>query len=87
MLADLYYLAFPKDPRRNKLLVYGVYLLELVQTVMLTHSAFTVFGFGYGDLSQFNNVDLAWFEVPIISGIGKNHLSYYFSISSYPYKQ
>ncbi|KAF9549700.1 hypothetical protein CPC08DRAFT_769019 [Agrocybe pediades] len=65
----LYYLAFPRDPMRNKLLVYGVYALELTQTVMITHSAFVVFGSGYGDLSQFNNVSLAWFEVPIISGI------------------
>jgi len=35
----------------------------------MTHTAFRVFGFGYGDFDVFNDVELAWFEVPIISGV------------------
>ncbi|KAF4616577.1 hypothetical protein D9613_008945 [Agrocybe pediades] len=65
----LYYLAFPNDPLRNKLLVYVVFALEITQTVIMTNTAFRVFGFGYGDFDAFNDVELAWFEVPVICGV------------------
>ena len=68
---DMYYLAFPADPTRNKLFVYSVFVLEVVQTVIITQSAFHVFGEGYGNFAYFNGVELAWFSVPIITGIGK----------------
>ncbi|PPQ72104.1 hypothetical protein CVT26_006882 [Gymnopilus dilepis] len=65
----LYYLAFPKDPLRNKIFVYLVFAFEVIQTVIVTDSAWRVFGSGYGDFSVYNNVALAWFSVPLISGI------------------
>ena len=67
----MYYLAFPTDPRRNKFLVYSVFILEVMQTIIITESAFHVFAKGYGDFSYYNGVELAWFSVPIITGIGK----------------
>jgi len=76
---DMYYLAFPKDPLRNKIVVYTVYVLELLQTVIITTSAFHVFAAGYGNFTFYNGVELAWFSVPIISGLGKRC---FFSISS-----
>ncbi|KDR72258.1 hypothetical protein GALMADRAFT_143116 [Galerina marginata CBS 339.88] len=65
----LYHLAFPKDPLRNKIFVYLVFLLEVLQTVIITISAWNVFGSGYGDFSVYNRVALAWFSVPVISGV------------------
>ncbi|KAF4611082.1 hypothetical protein D9613_006492 [Agrocybe pediades] len=65
----LFYLAFPKDPLRNKLLVAAVFILELVQTIIITDSAFNVFAIGYGDFRYYNNIDIAWFSVPIITGL------------------
>ncbi|KAK0215455.1 hypothetical protein IW262DRAFT_218843 [Armillaria fumosa] len=46
----LYYLAFPMDRQFVKSLVYGIYILELVQTILIAHDAFAVFGYGFGDL-------------------------------------
>ncbi|KAF4616578.1 hypothetical protein D9613_008944 [Agrocybe pediades] len=66
---NLYHLAFPKDPLRNKILVYSVFILEIVQTCIITDTAFRVFGFGYGDISYFNDIGIAWFSVPIITGL------------------
>ncbi|KAF7339009.1 hypothetical protein MVEN_01977100 [Mycena venus] len=49
--SNFFYLAFPRDKRSNKILVYTVYLIELVQTVWLTHDAFAIFGYGFADFS------------------------------------
>ena len=68
----MYYLAFPTDPKRNKFFVYSVFILEVMQTIMFTHTAFRVFGEGYGNLEIFHSIDLAWFSVPILTGIGRH---------------
>ena len=68
---DMYYLAFPTDPKRNKCFVYSVFILEVMQTIMFTHTAFRIFGEGYGNLEIFHSIDLAWFSVPILTGIGR----------------
>ena len=69
---DMYYLAFPTDPKRNKFFVYSVFILEVMQTIMFTYTAFHVFGEGYGNLENFHSIDLAWFSVPILTGIGRH---------------
>ncbi|KAF8956172.1 hypothetical protein BDZ97DRAFT_1764014 [Flammula alnicola] len=69
MQVYMYYLAFPRDPTRNKVFVYMVYALEVLQTVIITQSAFHVFGAGYGRFSDYDHVELAWFSVPVISGL------------------
>lgn len=66
----MYYLSFPTDPIRNKALVYSIFALEFLQTVIVTISAYHVFATGYGDFSFYNSVDLAWLDVPVISGVG-----------------
>ncbi|KAJ7433989.1 hypothetical protein FB451DRAFT_1419319 [Mycena latifolia] len=65
----LYYEAFPRDRLFNKCLVYTLYLLELVQTILMTHDAFAIFGSGFGDLSTLKAIHFAWFAIPIMSGI------------------
>ncbi len=65
-LLDLYYLAFPKDRRLIKCIVYGIYIIEFVQTILVTHDAFAIFGYGFGDLEALTDVHFNWLVVPIM---------------------
>ncbi|KAK0433779.1 hypothetical protein EV421DRAFT_2039976 [Armillaria borealis] len=65
----LYYLAFPKDRNFTKCLVYGVYIVEFVQTMLVTHDAFERFGYGFGDIDALTASYFSWLTVPIMSGI------------------
>ncbi|PBK84755.1 hypothetical protein ARMGADRAFT_1088211 [Armillaria gallica] len=49
----LYYLAFPNDRRFIKYIVYGIYVVEFGQTMLIAHDMFAIFGYGYGDLDVF----------------------------------
>ncbi|KAK0212241.1 hypothetical protein DFS33DRAFT_1482176 [Desarmillaria ectypa] len=63
----LYYLAFPKDRRFTKYLVYGIYVVEFVQTMLVTHDAFATFGYGFGDIEALTGMYFNWLAVPIMS--------------------
>ncbi|KAJ7327852.1 hypothetical protein DFH08DRAFT_816026 [Mycena albidolilacea] len=65
----LYYGAFPQDPGFTKFLVYTVYTIVLVQTVLMTHRAFTSFVYGFGDPSALTSLGFEWFSLPILSGL------------------
>ncbi|KAF8162618.1 hypothetical protein B0H34DRAFT_692074 [Crassisporium funariophilum] len=65
----MYYLAFPKDSLRSKILVYGVYLLEVLQTVLTTQVGFHAFAEGFGNLGSLDEIGLTWLAIPVISGI------------------
>jgi hypothetical protein len=67
---DLYYEAFPNDRVYTKSLVYGVYTVELVQSILVTHDAFAIFGDGFGNLSALTVTHFDWLTVPIMSGFG-----------------
>ena len=79
----MYYLAFPTDPKRNKVFVYSVFILEVTQTIIATRSAFHVFGEGYGNLAFFYGVQLSWFSVPILTGISRHYIQNYHRMSTY----
>ncbi|KAF8133565.1 hypothetical protein K438DRAFT_1739065 [Mycena galopus ATCC 62051] len=65
----LYYLAFPKDRLSTKCLVYGVYTLELVETIIITRDAFATFGYGFSDISALNKINFNWLTIPVMSGL------------------
>ncbi|KAK0430062.1 hypothetical protein EV421DRAFT_1860971, partial [Armillaria borealis] len=65
----LYYLAFPNDRKFTKFLVYGIYIVEFVQTILVTCDAFERFGYGFGDIDALTASYLSWPTVPIMSGI------------------
>ncbi|KAF9463137.1 hypothetical protein BDZ94DRAFT_1322042 [Collybia nuda] len=76
----LYYLAFPKDKRLSKTLVFGVYALETVQTILLSQDAFTLYTLAnvvgvIADTSPERPlyravpVSLTKYAVPVIGGI------------------
>ncbi|PBK88482.1 hypothetical protein ARMGADRAFT_1167950 [Armillaria gallica] len=65
----LYYLAFPKDRRSIKYLVYGIYIVEFAQTILVSHEAFAMFGYGFGDLDALTEVHFNWLIVPIMTAV------------------
>ncbi|KAJ6528754.1 hypothetical protein DFH09DRAFT_1412688, partial [Mycena vulgaris] len=65
----LYYQAFPNDRWPTKCLVYTVYTIELVQTILLTHDAFIMFGYGFGNPSALVEVGFYWLTIPVMSGL------------------
>ncbi|KAK0236474.1 hypothetical protein EDD85DRAFT_642972 [Armillaria nabsnona] len=78
----LYYLAFPNDRRFIKYLVYGIYVIEFVQTMFIIHDVFATFGYGFGDMDTLTTRHLSWFTVPIISAVaaGVVHVFYAYRI-------
>ncbi|PBL04271.1 hypothetical protein ARMGADRAFT_1070746 [Armillaria gallica] len=65
----LYYLAFPNDRKFIKYLVYGIYIIEFVQTMLITHDAFAALGYGFGDVEALTRMHFNWLTVPIMSAI------------------
>ncbi|KAK0196105.1 hypothetical protein F5146DRAFT_317844 [Armillaria mellea] len=65
----LYYLAFPNDRQFIKYLVYGIYIVEFVQTIFLSHDAFAIFGYGFGNLDALTDIHFYWLIGPIMSAI------------------
>ncbi|SJK98199.1 uncharacterized protein ARMOST_01460 [Armillaria ostoyae] len=63
----LYYLAFPKDRKFTKYLVYGIYVVEFVQTILVSHDVFATFGYGFGNIKALTEVHFNWLVVPIMS--------------------
>ncbi|KDR79672.1 hypothetical protein GALMADRAFT_63064, partial [Galerina marginata CBS 339.88] len=65
----IYHLAFQRDPRRNKFLVFTVFAIELAQTIFFTDSAFYIFGDGFGNFQHFEDIKFTWFSAPLMTGI------------------
>ena len=71
LYSDLYYTAFPKDKLSFQLLVYGIYVVETVQTVMITWDAFQNFAFGFADLQALDQINMLWLDCCILDGFGE----------------
>ncbi|PPQ84160.1 hypothetical protein CVT25_002026 [Psilocybe cyanescens] len=65
----IYYLAFPKDSFRFKTLVYGVYALEVIQTIMLCRTLFSSFVYGFLNENILDQIGDLWFSIPILGGL------------------
>lgn len=68
---DIYYLASSNDSWRTNALVYGVYLVETIQTVLLSYTAFKTFAAGFGNINAIINGSILWFSIPIMSSAGR----------------
>ncbi len=71
---DLYYLAFPKDRKFTKYLVYGIYIVEFVQTILVSHDIFAMFGYGFGNIEALTEVHFNWLIIPIMSAVGTSSI-------------
>lgn len=70
----LYYLAFANDRVYMKCLVYGIYILEFVQSVLIAESVFRnyeLFLTGFGGAGALETHGTTWFSFPILTAIGE----------------
>ena len=67
----LYYLAFPHDWVYMKCLVYGIYVLEVMQSILFIENGFRIFVTSFGDVEAVDRVGTAWLSVPILTAIGE----------------
>ncbi|KAK0241071.1 hypothetical protein EDD85DRAFT_764811 [Armillaria nabsnona] len=81
----LYYLAFPNDRKFTKYLIYGVYVVEFVQAILVSHDIFAVFGYSFGDLEAVTEMRFNWLTVPIMSAAGKYGIFCLFSVTKHEY--
>jgi len=65
----IYHQARMPDGRFVKTLVYGLYLLETVQTVLATHDAWHEIALSWGNCLGLLGLYWAWLSQPVISGI------------------
>ncbi|KAK0223782.1 hypothetical protein IW262DRAFT_1458825 [Armillaria fumosa] len=63
------YLAFPNDRRFIKCLVYGVYVIEFMQTMLVDHDTFATFGYGFGDIDALTRIEFYWLAGPTMSAV------------------
>ncbi|KAK0498690.1 hypothetical protein EDD18DRAFT_1350105 [Armillaria luteobubalina] len=57
------------DSRFLKYLVYGIYIIESVQTILVAHDTFAMFGYGFGDMDALTRLNYNWVTVPITSAV------------------
>ncbi|KAJ8087684.1 hypothetical protein PM082_006519 [Marasmius tenuissimus] len=65
----IYYTAFPNDRLSFRALVYTVFIIDTIQTVMITYDVFQAFAYGYGDLDKLGRIGLFWFDLCFCDGI------------------
>ncbi|KAJ7654319.1 hypothetical protein B0H17DRAFT_1099917 [Mycena rosella] len=59
----------PKGQAVTKCLVYVTFVLEIIDTVLLTYGAFRVFGYGFGDFGALTSIQFDFLSVPVAGGI------------------
>ncbi|KAF9264344.1 hypothetical protein L218DRAFT_808330, partial [Marasmius fiardii PR-910] len=64
----IYYNAFPNDRKGVQAMIYGLYIAETIQTVMVTWDAFQYFSFGFGQPAALKEINLVWLDCCIIEG-------------------
>ena len=69
---DLYFLAFPKDRVYLKCLVFGVYFLEFLQSVLVVDALCRAFVTRFGDVQALDQVETLWLSVPILTAISES---------------
>lgn len=67
---DIYWTAFPSDQWHTKLLVYTLFVLDSLQSILLARDGFSIFAEGFGDMVRLNEIGLVWFSVPILAALG-----------------
>ncbi|KAF8915060.1 hypothetical protein CPB85DRAFT_1454202 [Mucidula mucida] len=74
----LYYTAFPNDRWGSKALVYLVYVLELLQTIILTRDAYITWGINFSNIEILDEQGLTWFGVPVLTAIASGLVQSFF---------
>ncbi|KAJ6562131.1 hypothetical protein B0H19DRAFT_944073, partial [Mycena capillaripes] len=69
MQLNTYYQNFPSDRLGLRILVYTVFCVDLVQTIILTQHGWWFVVTTYGDPSRFNEIVWSAPVIPIMSGL------------------
>jgi len=64
-----YFTNFKSDTKSIKALVYGLALLDILQTVMVTADAFHWFVYNYGNMDRLDDTFLNSWDVPLIDAV------------------
>ncbi|PPQ92090.1 hypothetical protein CVT25_008271, partial [Psilocybe cyanescens] len=65
----IYHTIFQHDRALIRALIYGVYVLEATQTVLLIRDLFRNFAEGFGDPASLDRIGLLWISIPLLTGI------------------
>ena len=52
-------------------MVYGLFLVETTQTILITHDGFNAYVISFGNLAALNEMQNEWLAVPVFGAIGK----------------
>lgn len=63
-------MAFPNDVPRTKVLLYLVFTLETLQTLLSSKTGFDVFVYGFLNPVSLDHIGNLWFVVPVLGGLG-----------------
>ncbi len=66
---DWYYMSFPKDSTQLKAFVGVLAFVETAQTAMICYDALEGYAINLGSLAAFDDVHLAWMDIPITTSI------------------
>ncbi|KAF5380000.1 hypothetical protein D9615_006250 [Tricholomella constricta] len=69
MQTYVYYQCFSEDRFKIKVLVYGIFCLDTVQSVLGTADAFHWFAKGFGNMVMLSDPYISAFDAPILDGI------------------
>ncbi|KAF9031557.1 hypothetical protein BDZ89DRAFT_984671 [Hymenopellis radicata] len=64
-----YYMTFPKDSFRLKVLVAVIGILQSAQSSMVCYDALEGFAINFGSFSALDSVHMAWFDIPFLTSI------------------
>ncbi|TFK32876.1 hypothetical protein BDQ12DRAFT_658665 [Crucibulum laeve] len=62
----MYYLAFPNDKPFIKRLVYDIFCMETIQSIVIARDTFVTFASGFGDPNAIADVHLLWLTISLI---------------------
>ncbi|KAH8810220.1 hypothetical protein DL96DRAFT_1628031 [Flagelloscypha sp. PMI_526] len=74
----IYYVAFPKDQWFTKMIVYSVFVLEILQTILREVDHFEIEVMRFGDASVFNEGLRFWLSTPILTAVTSGIVQAYF---------
>jgi len=75
----IYYLCFPRDSRYMKGLVYTLFLMEIMQTCMISSDGWQWLIRAWGHPEQLEDYHLEWFDVPVLAGIMSTTVQIFFA--------
>ncbi|KAJ6554874.1 hypothetical protein B0H19DRAFT_1154709 [Mycena capillaripes] len=74
-----FHVTFPNERAIIKALVYGIFLLEVVQTAITSHFAYATLVMGWGDHSVFVKLPWSSLATPIFTGITSASVQLFFA--------